>query len=1039
MKFCFGCLFLLGLAGTLCGQSLVGRDRFQRLSTEQGLSSSVVYCLLQDRQGFLWAGTQDGLNRYDGCAFTTFRSDPADSTSLAPGYVRALLQDRSGRIWVGCGGGLAALDPRNGRVRRYTHQLSEGRNPGNLPVESLTIARDGTVWAVAFEGGLFYFDQKKDRFLRYRFRQPLRSKPVLALLADRAGMLWIGTQGSGLFRLDPRTGVVTTYRHDPANPATLSGDFVMSLAEDRTGNLWVGTEGRGLNRLDPATGRVTRQPLDGSLGNANVWTLHPDRAGNLWIGTETEGLRRFNPRTGAVRAYHADPNNPTSLSNEAIFSVYEDRAGTLWAGTYGGGLSALHRPDASGFFHYQTAPASPNAAALNVVQSLSRDATGRLWIGSQGGVQAMRGAPDAMQAETPSVTLADEVHSFRATRSGTHWFGTYSQGALAFDPLRGTAQAVAEITRPAVRITSRQMAVARILEDRAGVLWFSTEGDGLRAYDPRTGGVRVFMNRANDPASLSYNYLSALGEAADGSLWVGTFGGGLCRLDPARRRFTCFLNDPKNAASLSSNHVSDLYVEPAGRVWVGTFGGGLNVLNPATGQCQRFTEKEGLPNNVVNALLPDGRGNLWLSTNKGLCRFTPPMKGYPAQIRTLDGRDGLQNNEFTMGAGFRDAAGWLYFGGINGFNAFHPDSIRPNPYRPPVVLTAFRVFEKPYPLDSLISEKKAIRLDYAQNFFSFEFAALNFILPEKNKYAYRMEGFDPNWVEAGTRRYASYTNLPPGTYTFRVKAANNDGIWNEQGAALSITIVPPFWQTNWFRTLVLVGFLGVVYVLLRARWERERRENELRRVRAEAETRALRAQMNPHFIFNCLNTVDGYILTNRQDDASLFLQKFSQLIRRVLEQSRLEFIPIQQEIETLELYVQLEEERGEHRFRHEFRVDEAVLTGDYQIPPMLLQPFLENAILHGLRHKNNGPGLLGLQFSIYGSQLRVVVDDNGIGRVAAGALNAQRQAGRASLGSRVSTDRLATLQVLYGAESRCEYVDLNPGTMVVLTLPLLKL
>ncbi|MBC7891869.1 MAG: histidine kinase, partial [Sphingobacteriaceae bacterium] len=772
----------------------------------------------------------------------------------------------------------------------------------------------------------------------------------------------------------------------------------------------------------------------------SVWAVSPDRAGNLWVCTETAGLRRLNPRTGQVRAYHADPRNPASLSNETVLSAFEDRAGTLWVGTYGGGLNARHRYGNPGFYHYQTPPAAPNAANFNVVQSLSRDFTGRLWVGSLGGLQGLRGTPDSMYAEPLPFTLtdADGVQTSIATRSGTQWFGTYSKGVLSYEPRSGKQRVFTEITRRAVRVAPRQMAVGRVLEDYAGILWFTTEGDGLRAYDPRTGAVRVYLHEANNPASLSENYLTALWETPDQSLWVGTFGGGLCRLDSGRGRFTRYLNDPKNGASISNNRVSCLLGEPSGRLWVGTFGGGLNTLDPATGRWQRFTENDGLPNNVINALLPDGRGNLWLSTNKGLCRFTPPIAGKPALIRAFDVRDGLQNNEFAMNSGFRDAGGWLYFGGINGFNVFHPDRITLNPYRPPVVLTDFRVFEKPYPLDSLISEKKALTLDYAQNFFSFEFAALNFVISEKNRYAYRMEGFNEDWVEAGTRRYASYTNLPPGTYTFRVKAANNDGVWNEQGAALSITIVPPFWQTAWFRVLLLAGFLGLVYVLLRARWERERRANELRRIRAEAETKALRAQMNPHFIFNCLNTVDGYILTNRQDDASLFLQKFSQLIRRVLEQSRQEFIPIQQEIETLELYVQLEEERSENRFRHVFQVDEAVLDGDYQIPPMLLQPFLENAILHGLRHKTDGPGVLSLAFKVQGLALSVVIEDNGIGREAAGKLNAQRQAGRESLGSRVSTDRLATLQVLYGAESRCEYVDLNPGTMVVLTLPLLK-
>jgi two-component system sensor histidine kinase ChiS len=1034
------------MAQSLLAQTPAGKPRFQHLSLEQGISSSAVYTILQDRKGFIWLGTQDGLNKYDGYTVTVFRSDPADTNSLCPGYIRTIYEDKYGMLWIGSDGGLTSYQPESGRFTRYSKQLNASSNAGNK-VWAIEEDRSGTLWVAVYEGDLYAFQRKNNRFIPYTGKpgqqQRPFTQPIWVLHADQAGTLWIGTQGGGLYALNSSTGKLIHYEHNPKDSSSISGNVITCLSEDHAGRLWIGTEGAGLNRLDKQSGRFTRFLHDArnpnTISDNKVWSLCTDRRGILWIGLEYNGLNVLNPETNQVTRYQHNPQDNTSLSSNDILGIFEDRAGMLWIGTYGGGLNLLDRRSSDQFLHFKNSPQTPNMANLNVVRGIFQDRSDRIWLSSMGELQVLKKKNGELTQESNPIPLKSPVQHLIEDSLGKIWLGTLQEGLVLYDPIKQQLSPIREHPKEAVGAAPRQTAISGLLLDGTGTLWVGTEGNGLRALDTKTRTWKVYQSNPLDPHSLSQNYITSLVQDQEGVLWIGTFGGGLCAMDRERKYFTRYLNNLKQPTSLSNNQISCLYQDPAGRLWVGTFGGGLNRLDKKTGAFVHFTEKDGLPNNVINGILSDVHGNLWLSTNEGIARFKPltSQEHRPLVVKSFDGRDGLQSNEFNMGAFHLGKDGWMYFGGINGVNAFHPDSVKSNTFVPPVVITQFKVFEKPYLLDTLITSKQHITLSYLENFFSFEFAALNYILPEKNQYAYRMVGFDPDWIPAGTRRYASYTNLPSGTYTFQVKASNNDGIWNEQGRSLIIVITPPFWKTWWFRTVILLALMGVLYSFYRVRLQQERRRGDLAKWRAEAETRALRAQMNPHFIFNCMNTIDAYILTNRPAAASEFLQKFSQLVRQVLENSRHSLVLIAREMEVIKLYMELEEERAEHQFHHVLEVDPALPLEQYLIPPMVLQPFAENAILHGLRHQTERVGLLRITLKKQVANLRVVLEDNGIGRAAAERLNSQR-IGRHSLGTSLTVDHVKTLKTLYGTETEVTITDLKVGTRVEIILPLIQ-
>lgn len=794
--------------------------RFERLGLEDGLSQSAILATLQDHQGYLWFGTQDGLNRYDGYSFTVFRHDAEDSNSLSSSGILSLAEDADGYLWIGTwGGGLNRYNP---ITEKFTAYQNNPNNPSSLSEDTITdllIAHDGTMW-IATHGGLNRMnpDGTFTRFQHTADVHSLSADNLSVLFEDREGTLWIGTgfgiEGNGLNRMNA-DGTFTRYLHDPNNPNSLNSNNIGTIFQDDLGNLWIGTggyslAGGGLDYMtNPVSGTFTHFQHDPdnltSLSADNVMSLWQDPDGLLWIGTWGGGINLYDPNRLPAIFHHVvnDPYNPHSLSFDVVWDIFSDRSGIVWVGTVPGGISKF-TPRSAQFDLYQVQPAIPNSLQNEIISGFFEEPDDTFWVTTWGGGFARfdhnTGAffhyrhdpadPQSLPNDVVSVLYKDST--------GKYWIGT-SIGTFLFEPSSETFTPVLRNPDdPASNITATTNSIT---EDKAGFVWISTL-EGLEKYDPKTQRITPYLNDPEKPGSLSADICTQVFVDREGTVWVGTWGGGLNRYDPQTGTFTRYAHtdDP---GSLSNDAVWTFQQDHLGQLWIGTEGG-LNRMN-ADGTFTSYRLKDGLPNENVSGIEEDAEGNLWISTGNGLARFDPVAETF----KVFSTRDGLQSNEFNSGASFKDRAGLMYFGGVHGFNVFDPAQIRDNQTPPPIVISTFRVFNEPLPVD--LSGKTRLEIPYWQNFIAFEYAALDFQDPQKNQYAYQLEGFDSGWIEAGDRRYASYTSLPAGNYTFRVKASNSDGLWNETGVAIPLTIIPPLWQRWWF--LTGAGFLALGLVV----------------------------------------------------------------------------------------------------------------------------------------------------------------------------------------------------------------------------------
>jgi signal transduction histidine kinase/CheY-like chemotaxis protein/streptogramin lyase/HPt (histidine-containing phosphotransfer) domain-containing protein len=860
----FGHRYVSRLAGGagllfLAAPSLVsaGEPRnipFARLSLREGLSQAAVTAIAQDRQGFMWFGTQEGLNRYDGYHFSVFLHEPNKANSPSHNSILALLVDRAGKLWIGTdGGGLDCYDP---VAQNFVHFKNDPADPASLAgdrVRSLYQDTGGRLWVGTDGGGLSRFDPEKGTFstLKHDATDPdsLSDDRVRSIIGTPDGALWIGTDGGGLDRLDPVTKSFRHYRHDPGNPKTLSDDRVRTLLLDRDGRLWVGTYEGGLSLLQPRSGdflRYQHDPSDpSSLSSNRIRSLYEDGQGTLWIGTD-RGLNEWMPGRRSFERYQNDPTRPTSLSEDRVLSLYQDQGGVLWVGTYAG----LNKWNATtGFFAHFKHEAGRDGLSSNVVTSFHEDAAGTIWIGTYGGGisrfdrQKRRFDHLRHQPGNPNSLSDDRVMSLLIDRSGGVWAGTMTGGLDRYDP------AAKRFTHyrhdPADPASLTADGVTWIFEDSRGELWVGTYEGGLNLLDRATGRFTRFRHDPSQPGTLSSDRVLAIDEDRQGALWVATDGGGLNKLDRQARTFTRIGHDPNDPASLSSDHLCAVYEDRKGRLWIGTRGGGLNrwsAEDRAAGRIafRRYGTQDGLPSAVVYGILEDEFGSQWLSTNRGLSRFDPDQE----RFKNFDSSHGLQSEDFNNGAFYRSREGSLFFGGVNGFNLFDPSQIRDNPQPPPVVLTAFLKFNQPVATETPVSLLREIRLTHRDYVIALEFAALDFTAPEKNRFMSQLVGFDDDWVDLGTVRRASYTNLQPGRYTFRVKSANSDGVWNEEPLSVEITAAPAPWRTWWAYGFYALAVAGALRGYLQTHKKRLERASELDKANArfKAEEEANRAK-----------------------------------------------------------------------------------------------------------------------------------------------------------------------------------------------------
>ncbi len=797
--------------------------RFGRIGVSRGLSQGVVNCLLQDKQGFIWVGTQDGLNRYDGNTFKVFRPAPDDPQSINDRWINSLFQDKQGYIWIGTRlGGLNRYDPATGL---FTHFVTDSSDPSSLINNRVQVVFEdsrGRLWIGTAEG-LDRYLPARNGFEHYNFNPLPTSEPsgddITSIFEDTHGTLWIGTAAAGMNRYNEETDAFINYSMDVSKPSTLSGNSIRSIQEDSDGNLWVATE-KGLNLFNPETKLATHflhSPGDSnSLASNSVRIVFVDGNSNVWVGT-SDGLDRYDSSSGKFTHYKNDPGMETSLSNDIITAIIESSDSVLWIGTSGGGLNKYYRGQ-DRFTYYHFSADDPKNLSGNIVRNLRIDGKGDVWIST------LDGGLDRLSARTGLVTrfLNDprnpgsldsiEVWSAFTDRKDTLWVGT-SGGLDMRLPGSGDFVHYHHILGDQTSLIGSP--VYAMVEDDASNLWLATQ-DGLERFDPDSQVFVHYQNNPVDPHSLSGNDVETLFKDHSGILWIGTFNDGLNRYVPASGQFLRYQHDPANQDSISNNSILSIYQDTHGTLWVGTDGGGLNRLDSATNSFTHFGEADGLPNSVIFGILEDNNGFLWLSTNHGISRFDPATgKG----IRNYTVDDGLQGNEFSPNACAKDSDGHLYFGGVNGLTVFDPDLISDSPFIPPVVLLSITQDGLPLNRATLPEFVQKITLRWPQRGFEFEYSALSYAQPGKNQYAYMLENFDQGWNQVGESRNGRYTNLPGGSYVLRIKGSNQDGIWNENGLSIRVTVVPPFWQTLWFR-LTLVG--GLIVLVLTAYWVRVR-------------------------------------------------------------------------------------------------------------------------------------------------------------------------------------------------------------------------
>ncbi|HUF00749.1 MAG TPA: two-component regulator propeller domain-containing protein [Anaerolineales bacterium] len=784
--------------------------RFDHISIEQGLSQSSVRVIFQDSRGFLWFGTEDGLNRYDGYTFKTYKPDPDAPYSLSDRWINSIVEDQEGYLWIATRlGGLNRYDPRTEQFIHFRHDDSNPLSIGSDRVNVLYLDKKSNLW-LGTPNGLDLFDRNRNTFTHYNY-DPLRpqgitGKTITAIYEDSRGRFWVGTTAGGLNRFNPQNKTFTPYQHDPENENSISNDHVTAIAEGKSSTLWIGTRD-GLNRFMPDSGRFERymhSEIDKqSIAASMITALHVDSTGNLWVGT-TNGLDRLNTIGTRFIHYRNDPTFAKSLSNNYVLSIYEDRGGVLWFGIYAGGVNKYDR-QRDRFAYYRHDPENPNSISGNLIFTIYVDSQGYTWIGTDGAglnrftwhtSQVMHYRNDPNKRNSIS---ADEIYSMYEDQDGMLWIGT-SNGLDRFDP---ASLQFSHYQRDASNPASLSANfIYEVYVDSENNVWVGTAG-GLDRFDRATETFKHYTPRVGDPNSLSGTNINTIFEDHNGYLWIGTFDSGLNRFDPETEKFTRYRFDPKNKQTISNDSILAIHEDSKGRMWIGTAGGGLNLYHPETESFTYHLEKDGLPNGVVYGILEDSKGKLWLSTNFGISRFDPETKTF----RNFDAGDGLQSNEFNSGAFAKGKYGELYFGGINGLTIFHPSSISDNPYVPQVTLISLSQGDNPITTDSSVETTQNVTLQWPQNSLEFEFAALSYNQPNKNQYAYMLEGFDSNWHLIGTKRDGRYTNLPGGKYTLLLKASNSDGVWNEAPVRINVTVIPPFWQTVWFR-----GLLGLIAI-----------------------------------------------------------------------------------------------------------------------------------------------------------------------------------------------------------------------------------
>ncbi|RJE70688.1 two-component regulator propeller domain-containing protein [Reichenbachiella sp. MSK19-1] len=798
---------------------------FNHLGISQGLSHANVKTILQDSEGYIWIGTFDGLNKYDGYQITTYNNDHYHPKSISSNFITDIIEDRQGYLWVATSYGINRFDKKTGQFDRVMHSTENTNSISNNSVWSLLEDQNGNIWAGTFGGGLNKIenlDQFPDlKITRYqnspRDSTSLSKDWVMNIYEDQEGSLWIGTVGQYINRYNPT--------HDHFERIILQdGDQINSsvwdITEDKNGNIWIGTEG-GLSKLEKSTQKITNYTYSpdekNGISQGQIRSLCFDSKNNLWVGSQF-GLNLYNPTDDSFSHFKHDDINGLSISSDEAWCIYEDHNGTIWIGTYSGGVSYFH-PSYTSFKHITYNPLDQQGIQGNNITSFAQDQDNKLWIAvDHSGLDRYDPATHEYTHYTADINDPNSLSgvSVMEVFIDSHeyvWLGIYNQGLNRLDPKTNEIKKYFASYSDQGKLNNGN--VWSIEEDEKGDLWIGTIGGGLNKYIRNEDKFISFGWNYEDPSALSNENIWSIFIENENTLWLAT-SHGLNRMNRNTGEFKRFLHDESDSTSISNNAIHTIFQDSKDRMWVGTQGGGLNLFNPEKENFSHFAAIDGLANENISSILEDDHGNLWISTNEGISKFDPETRA----IRNFS--TGLRTNQFNLESCIKTHDGKMHFGGTNGYNSFHPDSIIDSRQNARVAITNFQIFNKTVPLENYTTESSddipTIKLTDEQSVFSFEFSSLNYIDPDQVKYAYRLYNFEQDWIETDAkRRFVTYTNITPGEYLLSIKASDSEGQWSDTITKLRVIILPPWYNTWWFKLYVLLAGLTLIYFIYQLR------------------------------------------------------------------------------------------------------------------------------------------------------------------------------------------------------------------------------
>jgi len=992
-------VFFLASLHWAAGQTV----QFNSISLKDGLPQASVTCIMQDRDGFVWVGTQDGLSRYDGYSFVTIRNSPGDNESLSSNNITAIHQDASGYIWVGTTFGLNRLDPYTFRSTNFYHWFEDKAALSNNKITAIAEDQYGRIW-IGTNNGLNLLVSETGRFMRYLI-QPndstsLSSNVVNCLRIDHHNKLWVGTTG-GLNCFRPESNNFKRYRQKYEDENSLSDNDILSIEESSDGILWLGTR-NGLNKFKSELEIFSRyykdEPKPGLLSSNIITSLLIDRNGDLWVGTPS-GLNRFYTKVNESTVYRSDSDELHTLPSDYIHTLMSDRSGMIWIGTQSAGIATLNQevPQFSSVSFPGVLGYEPEQ---NKIFNFCQIDSSSIYIGTGKGVAIFNpnsGKTEFLSESDDSILkeLNEAVKYILEDEDGIIWLATHGKGLISYNPTDGTSNEYLQNSEDPKSISSNK--VSQLLRAQRGGLWVATIGGGLCRYMPETDDFKVYRFDGADPRSLRDNNILCLSYDAVGTLWLGTGNAGLYSFNETTETFTHYSAGDIKSGKLGSNTINTLHLDDAGRLWIGTAGGGLSRWNQESEKFESFTQNEGLASNVVIAITSDSEGNIWMSTNGGVSAFYERTETF----RNYNEQDVLGKNTFYQGSCFRDTDKRIYFGGANGFDFFYGEGLRENDFIPSLHITGIQLFEQnqrinPLDLAKQVSDTLMLRHDHSG--FSIEFSALNYKQPDKNQYAYRLIGLFDDWRYTGNRRIATFTNLSPGTYTFEVIGSNNDGLWNENPVGVTIIVNPALWQTGFFRVVVTLLIVTLLYVLFRfrIRADRARRKalesaviSRTREISKERDTNAVllrevhhRVKNNLQIIVSLLSLQSRYItdtkLTGVFGEIQNRVRSMSLIHQKMYQSKDLSSVNIEEYINDLSNSL-----LNTYRLAQKVTLDVEVQVNRFKsdtLTPLglIINEVITNSLKYAFREDREGKIFVRLN-RLENGRFRLIIGDDGVG------------------------------------------------------------